>query len=93
MLTGIIPQAVEKTKKYGFVHRSSKYKLIGDVLYMQGADLVLRRVPWKEGLEKVLKENHEGACGEHFCIEDHLTQELARRLCVAKCTKICKSLV
>ena len=45
LLTGIIPQAVEKTKKYGFVHRVSKYKLIGDVLYMQGADLVLRRVP------------------------------------------------
>ena len=40
--------------------------LIGDVLYMKGADLVLRHVPWKEELYKVLEENHEGACGEHF---------------------------
>ena len=44
-LTSIIPQAIEKAKKYGFVHRASKYRLIGDVLYMQGADLVLRHVP------------------------------------------------
>ena len=34
LLTGIIPQAIEKTKKYGFVHRASKYKMIGDVLYI-----------------------------------------------------------
>ena len=38
MLTGIIPQAVQKTKKYGFVRRASKRRLIGDVLYMKGAD-------------------------------------------------------
>ena len=41
LLTGLIPQEIEKSKKYGFVRRASKYKLIGDVLYMQGADLVL----------------------------------------------------
>ena len=69
LLTGIIPQAIEKTKKYGFVHRASKYKLIGDMLYMQGADLVLRRVPWKEELYRVLEENHEGACGGHFAFK------------------------
>ena len=45
LLTGLIPKEVEKSKKYGFVHRSSKYKLIGNVLYMKGADLVLRHVP------------------------------------------------
>ena len=66
LLTGIIPQAIGKTKKYGFVRRASKYKLIGDVLYMQGADLVLRCLPWKEELYRDLEENHEGACGGHF---------------------------
>ncbi|WP_447383769.1 hypothetical protein, partial [Streptococcus pneumoniae] len=63
LLTGIIPKDIEKSKKYGFVRRASKYKLIGDVLYMKGADLVLRRVPWREELYRVLEENHEGACG------------------------------
>ena len=69
LLTGIIPKDFEKSKKYGFVRRASKYKLIGDTLYMQGADLVLRRVPWKEELYKVLEENHEGACGGHFAFK------------------------
>lgn len=36
---------------------------------MQGADLVLRRVPWKEELYNVLEENHEGACGGHFALK------------------------
>ena len=45
LLIGDIPASIEKAKKYGFVHRASKYKLIGDTLYMKGADLVLRHVP------------------------------------------------
>ena len=36
---------------------------------MRGADLVLRRVPWKEELYKVLEENHEGAYGGHFALK------------------------
>lgn len=69
LLTGLIPQGIEKSKRYSFVRRACRYKLIGDVLYMQGADLVLRRVPWKEELYKVLEENHEGACGGHFALK------------------------
>ena len=69
LLTGIIPEDIQKSKKYGFVRRASKYKLIGDVLYMKGADLVLRRVPWREELYRVLEENHEGACGGHFALK------------------------
>ena len=61
LLTGIIPKTIEKAKKYGFLCRACKYRLIGDILYMQGADLVLRQVPWKEELYRVLEENHEGA--------------------------------
>ena len=69
LLTGIFPEGIEKAKKYNFVRRASRYKMIGDVLYMRGADLVLRRVPWKEELYRVLEENHEGACGGHFAFK------------------------
>ena len=48
------------------MHRASKYNFIGDILYMQGVDLVLQRVSWKEEVYKVLEENHEGACGGNF---------------------------
>ncbi|MCO5597494.1 hypothetical protein L7F22_051572 [Adiantum nelumboides] len=50
LLTRVVPKDIEKSKKYGLLCRAYKYKLIGDVLYMLGADLVLRRVPWKEEL-------------------------------------------
>ena len=56
LLTGIIPGDVEKHKKYGFVRRSKKYMLMDDVLYMRGADCVLRCVPWKESYRKFLKK-------------------------------------
>ncbi|MCO5548625.1 hypothetical protein L7F22_002085 [Adiantum nelumboides] len=69
LLTGVVPKDIEKPKKYGFLRRAYKYKLIGDGLYMLGADKVLRRVPWKEELYKVLEENHEGACGGHFALK------------------------
>ncbi|MCO5578412.1 hypothetical protein L7F22_032254 [Adiantum nelumboides] len=36
---------------------------------MKGTDLVLRRVPWREDLYRVLEENHEGACGGHFALK------------------------
>ncbi|MCO5603228.1 hypothetical protein L7F22_057375 [Adiantum nelumboides] len=53
----------EKSKKYAFLHRAKRYMLVGDSLYMKGADLVMRRVPWKENIYKILEENHEGSCG------------------------------
>ncbi|MCO5584218.1 hypothetical protein L7F22_038142 [Adiantum nelumboides] len=72
LLPGVVSNDIEKPNKYGFLRRAYKYKLIGDVLYMLGADLVLRRVPWKEELYKVLEENHEGACGGHFALKNTL---------------------
>ena len=56
----------EKAKNNGFVRRATKYKLIGDTLYMKGVDLVFRHVPWQEKIYRVLEENHEGACVRHF---------------------------
>ncbi|MCO5551876.1 hypothetical protein L7F22_005382 [Adiantum nelumboides] len=64
--TGLLPTELEKSKKYAFLRRAKRYMLVGDSLYMKGADLVMRRVPWKEEIYKVLEENHEGSCGGHF---------------------------
>ena len=48
LLTGVIPVDLPSSKKYAFFRRARKYKMLEDVLYMKGNDLVLRRVPWKE---------------------------------------------
>ena len=66
VLTEIILAIIEKANKYGFVRRATKYKIISDTLYVKGAHLVLRRVPWKAKIYTILEENHEGACGGHF---------------------------
>ena len=58
LLSGFIPKVIEKAKKYVFLCRIYKYKLIGNTLYMKGADLFLRHVPWKEELYRVLEENY-----------------------------------
>ena len=68
-MTWVIPKVIEKAKKYVFVQRACKSKLIGDTLCMKEVDLVLRHVPWKEELYRVLEENHEGACGGHFAFK------------------------
>ncbi|MCO5594343.1 hypothetical protein L7F22_048373 [Adiantum nelumboides] len=64
--TGLLPAELEKSKKYAFLRRAKRYMLVGDSLYMKGADLVMRKVPWKEEIYKVLEEKHEGSCGGHF---------------------------
>ena len=69
LTTGIIPKDIEKSKKYGFVHRACQYKLICDVLYMQGDELILRQVPWNKELYRVFEDNHEGPCNGHFALE------------------------
>ncbi|MCO5584216.1 hypothetical protein L7F22_038140 [Adiantum nelumboides] len=43
LLPGVVSNDIEKPKKYGFLRRAYKYKLIGDVLYMLGADLVFEK--------------------------------------------------
>ena len=69
LLIWIVPIVIQKSKKYSIVHKFYRFKLIGDILYMQGINLVLQGVPWKEELYKVLEENHEGGCGGHFAFE------------------------
>ncbi|MCO5563406.1 hypothetical protein L7F22_017048 [Adiantum nelumboides] len=43
--TGLLPAKLEKSKKYAFLRRAKRYMLVGDSLYMKGADLVMRRLP------------------------------------------------
>ncbi|MCO5555449.1 hypothetical protein L7F22_008994 [Adiantum nelumboides] len=57
------------SKKYAFMRKARKYKILDDVLYMKGSDLILRCVPWKEEIYKILEENHEGSCGGHFAVK------------------------
>lgn len=64
--TGLFPLNLESSKKYGFVRRATKHTLLGDVLFMKVVDVVLRSVPWKEEIYRILEENHEGSSGGHF---------------------------
>ncbi|MCO5554991.1 hypothetical protein L7F22_008530 [Adiantum nelumboides] len=64
--TGLVPTELEKSKKYTFLRRAQRCMLVGDSLYMKGADLVMRRISWKEEIYKFLEENHENSCGGHF---------------------------
>ncbi|MCO5577970.1 hypothetical protein L7F22_031807 [Adiantum nelumboides] len=61
LLTGLLPEGLLSSKKYAFMRRARKYKMLDDVLYMKGSDLILRCVPWKEEIYKILEENHEAS--------------------------------
>ncbi|MCO5580061.1 hypothetical protein L7F22_033927 [Adiantum nelumboides] len=63
LLTGILPRDLLPSKKYAFMRKARKSKILDDGLYMKGSDLILRRVPWIEEIYKILEENHEGSCG------------------------------
>ncbi|MCO5566844.1 hypothetical protein L7F22_020526 [Adiantum nelumboides] len=40
LLTGILPKGLLSSKKYAFMRIARKYKILDDVLYMKGSDLV-----------------------------------------------------
>ena len=42
------------------------YQLIGDDLYHKGKDLVLRKVPTRNEIIRILKSCHDEVCGGHF---------------------------
>ena len=66
-MTSTLPLDIASSKN-GFIRRAHKYVLIKDVLFMKGAGMILRRVPWKEEVYRILEANHEGACGGHFAL-------------------------
>ena len=78
LLTGSLPEGLDTAKKYAFLRKARKYTLLNDVLFMKGADFMLRRVPWKEEIYRILRDNHEGSCSGHFAFKitlDKILQE------------------
>jgi hypothetical protein len=53
-------------------HNSQNYSIIGDQLYFQGRDGVLRRTIWKNDTSHLLYEFHDGFYGGHFAVESQL---------------------
>ena len=44
--------------------RAVSYQLIGEELYHKGKDLVLRKVPGKDEINRILLSCHDDVCGE-----------------------------
>ena len=76
LIIGEVSLEVPKHQRYMFVKACELYRLIGDVLYMQGSDMILRRVPWHDEILHILEFNHEGVCGGHFAFKTMLRKIL-----------------
>ncbi|MCO5558646.1 hypothetical protein L7F22_012232 [Adiantum nelumboides] len=67
--TGECPKNLEKVQIHLLVKKALNYQLIGEHLYHKGKDLVLRKVPLVQEIEKILMSCHDGVCGGHFAQE------------------------
>jgi hypothetical protein len=47
-------------------HQAPRYPLIGDIVYRQGVDTILRRCLTIDKADRVLNDCHSGACGGHI---------------------------
>ena len=61
---GILPEGKDKARKLRF--RSAKYVLLNDALYKRGFSQPYLRCLSPDEANYVLKEVHEGACGNHL---------------------------
>ncbi|MCO5548413.1 hypothetical protein L7F22_001869 [Adiantum nelumboides] len=75
--TGECPKHLERVQRHCLVRKALSYQLIGKHLYHKGKDLVLRRVPFVQEIEKILMSCHDGVRGGHFA------QEITSRFCMA----------
>ena len=69
LLTGECPQHLDKIQRRQLTLKVTSYQLIGEDLYHKGKDLVLRRVPTKEEIHRILESCHGEVCGGHFAQE------------------------
>lgn len=76
---GRLPQGLESSKKYGFLRKASKFMMLEDSLFMKVTDMVLRKVPRKEEMYRILEANHEGSCIDHFAMKITLHEILHDR--------------
>ncbi|MCO5587316.1 hypothetical protein L7F22_041265 [Adiantum nelumboides] len=60
---------LERVQRHCLVRKALSYQLIEEHLYHKGKDLVLRRVPLVQEVEKILMSCHDGVCGGHFAQE------------------------
>ena len=63
------PQHLDKIQSRQLTLKVTSYQLIGEDLYHKGKDLVLRRVPTKEEIHRILDSCHGEVCGGHFAQE------------------------
>jgi hypothetical protein len=69
--------SISRDEQHYIRHNSKHYLIIGDTLYCDGIDTILRRFLTHEEAEQVLNECHLGACGGHLSRMD-TTQKLLR---------------
>jgi hypothetical protein len=55
-----------KVVRTRIAHKSHSYSMIGNQLYFQGRDGVLRGAIGKRDTSRLLYEFHDGFCGGHF---------------------------
>jgi len=60
------PIGATKVVRTIIAHKSQNYSMIGNKLYFQGRDGVLRRAIEKRDMSRLLYEFHDGFCGSHF---------------------------
>jgi hypothetical protein len=60
------PDGATKAVRTRIAHKSRNYSMIGNQLYFQGRDGVLRRTIGKRDTSRLLYEFHDGFCGSHF---------------------------
>jgi hypothetical protein len=60
------PDGATKAVRTRIAHKSRNYSMIGNQLYFQGRDGVLRRTIGKRDTSRLLYEFHDGFCGGHF---------------------------
>jgi len=60
------PNGATKVVRTRITHKSRNYSMIGNQLYFQGRDGVLRRTIGKRDTSRLLYEFHDGFCGGHF---------------------------
>jgi hypothetical protein len=60
------PNGATKVVRTRITHKSRNYSMIGNQLYFQGRDGVLRRTIRKRDTSRLLYEFHDGFCGGHF---------------------------
>jgi hypothetical protein len=60
------PDGATKAVRTRIAHKSRNYSMIGNQLYFQRRDGVLRRTIGKHDTSRLLYEFHDGFCGGHF---------------------------